>query len=235
MTKLINKIVSSKTGKRLCRILSPFILPIGFSRVVFGSRVFFNLRDHPFMIYSSRKELETCQGTSKVIEQLPPNSLVWDIGCNIGLYALYAAKLGHRVVAWDISPSAIELVNRSAVANGVDLQIRTVAKAFTDHFETYNIPRTARAGNKIEFSGTLSHSSVSMMWRQAVELYGVPQFIKMDIEGAEGELLNDADFMQWISGNEILFEVELHNKNVIPAQYPRAKTGNTMFMVGATA
>ena len=193
--------------------------------------MFFNLRDHPFMVYSSRKELETCQGTSKVIEQLPPNSLVWDIGCNIGLYALYAAKLGHRVVAWDISPSAIELVNRSAAANGV--AITTVPKAFTDHFENYTAPRTARAGNKL--TRGIYHSSVSMMWRQAVELYGVPQFIKMDIEGAEGELLNDTDFMQWITGNQILFEVELHYKNVIPDKYPRAQTGNTMFMVGVTA
>jgi len=44
-----------------------------------------------------------------------------DVGCGVGLSAIVASKLGAgRVIASDISPIALELVQASAVENGID-------------------------------------------------------------------------------------------------------------------
>jgi len=37
--------------------------------------------------------------TVEWIRNLPPNSVLWDIGANIGIYSAYAAAYGHKVVA----------------------------------------------------------------------------------------------------------------------------------------
>lgn len=37
--------------------------------------------------------------TVEWIRNLPPNSVLWDIGANIGIYSMYAAAYGHRVVS----------------------------------------------------------------------------------------------------------------------------------------
>lgn len=55
---------------------------------------------------------------------------VLEIGCGLGLPALAAARAGSDVTAVDLSPTAVDLVRRSAALNG--LTLRAEARSWTD-------------------------------------------------------------------------------------------------------
>lgn len=170
--------------------------------------MFFNLRDNLFFLYSSRAKLENCEGLSNIITRLPKHSVVWDVGCNVGIYSMHAARLGHQVFAFDLSPRAVSLLMRSARANGLT-NVVGIARALTVTQKVYHAPSTACAGNSLrEVSTGKDHS---MTWLRAVENFGVPNFIKLDIEGGETEFLNDPFFRAWVACNRIQMFVETHN------------------------
>jgi SAM-dependent methyltransferase len=47
-------------------------------------------------------------------------AVVWDLGANTGRYSRIAARLGRRVIAWDIDPAATELHYRLIRRDGTD-------------------------------------------------------------------------------------------------------------------
>jgi predicted RNA methylase len=69
--------------------------------------------------------------TTEWIRNLPPNSVVWDIGANIGIYSLYAAAYGHRVVSIEAEDGHAETLARSVWLSGMADQI-TVVQARMD-------------------------------------------------------------------------------------------------------
>ncbi len=62
-----------------------------------------------------------CLVYDDVIPLLPRRASVFDAGCGDGRHSLMFAKLGFRVTAVDISPSAILNLNRAAIQQGVTL------------------------------------------------------------------------------------------------------------------
>jgi len=53
--------------------------------------------------------------------EVPPGTLVLEVGAGTGLAALAAARRGARVVATDLNPHALRLLRRRARTDGVDL------------------------------------------------------------------------------------------------------------------
>ena len=75
------------------------------------------------------KEPETLEW----IDQLPENSLVWDIGANVGLYTVYAAlRRKSRVVAFKPSVFNLELLSRNLYTNGLHKQVILFPLALSD-------------------------------------------------------------------------------------------------------
>ena len=50
-----------------------------------------------------------------------------------------------------------------------------------------------------------------MTYPEAAQQFGVPNVIKMDIEGQEIEFLGDAGFMSFVKSNNIRLIVEFHD------------------------
>ncbi|MCE3553293.1 methyltransferase domain-containing protein [Pseudonocardia sp. RS11V-5] len=63
-------------------------------------------------------------GLALAAEPVPAGARVLEIGCGLGLPALAAARAGAEVTAVDLSPTAIDLVRRSAERNGLALTAR---------------------------------------------------------------------------------------------------------------
>lgn len=56
-----------------------------------------------------------------------------------------------------------------------------------------------------------SDAETSLGFEQAAECYGVPDMIKMDIEGGEADFLISPKFKHWIVKNNIVLMIELHS------------------------
>lgn len=84
-------------------------------------------------------------GASKAVYANPPDwpeMIVWsrrlkagdlfiDVGANAGVYALFAADLGARVIALEPSPRAAHWLRRNVALNGLPIEV--VQAALTDH------------------------------------------------------------------------------------------------------
>jgi len=61
------------------------------------------------------------------IDGLMPNSILWDVGANIGLYSIYAAKhRGIKVVSFEPSVFNLELLVRNINLNGVSKLVSVI-------------------------------------------------------------------------------------------------------------
>ena len=131
--------------------------------------------------------------------------MLWDIGANVGLYSVYAAKSKHcRVFAFEPSVFNLELLARNVYINDLSDKICLVPIALSD----------TRGSNKLsmsttEWGGALSTFGQSFGWdgkamknvfsfqtlglsmTDAVHLLGLPQpdYIKMDVDGIEHFIL----------------------------------------------
>ena len=87
------------------------------------------------------KEPETLEW----IDHLPQNSLVWDIGANVGLYTVYAAlKRKSRVVAFEPSVFNLELLARNLYLNHLQDRVTLLPIALSDQM----------GSNKLRMSST---------------------------------------------------------------------------------
>jgi FkbM family methyltransferase len=149
----------------------------------------------------STKEPETLEW----IDAFPNNSILWDIGANIGLYSLYAAKRGGCQV-WAFEPSVfnLEILARNIFLNKLTDKICIVPIALSDSLGNSKMRMTTT-----EWGGALSTFSQKFGWdgkpiEHIFELQTIgmsmdyvterleipmPDFIKLDVDGLEHFIL----------------------------------------------
>ena len=164
------------------------------------------------------KEPETLEW----IDQLPENSLVWDIGANVGLYTVYAAlRRKSRVVAFEPSVFNLELLTRNLYLNHLQDTVTLLPIALSDQMGSNTLRMSST-----EWGGALSTFGKDIGWDgqpireifafptyglsldQAVEVLGLdyPDYIKMDVDGIEHFLLQGGpEVLKQIKG--ILVEI----------------------------
>jgi FkbM family methyltransferase len=153
-------------------------------------------------------------------ELVKRNHVVWDIGSNIGLFAFAAAHLAGesgKVVALEADMWLVQLLRRSAAiqpSTSASVQVIPAAVADGCDVRTFNIAARSRASNSLAGYGNSqtggvaerqSVISVSMDWL-AYRLPH-PDVVKIDVEGAELEVLTGALGLLRTKGPVILCEV----------------------------
>jgi FkbM family methyltransferase len=80
------------------------------------------------------KIVVTCNQREPVawIESLPADAVLWDIGANVGLYAIYAAKRGVRVLAFEPAASTLAVLTRNIELNAVSDKVAAYGVALSD-------------------------------------------------------------------------------------------------------
>lgn len=146
---------------------------------------------------------------------LPNGSVIWDIGANIGLYSLLAARRGLRVLAFEPSAASFAALVRNVEINQFDDRIAAYCMAFAEQsaLVTLNMASTA-AGHSMH-----SIEPRAASFRQAVPGFSVDDFtaqfapppphaIKLDVDGIEPAILRGAMRTLRAHVREVLVEID---------------------------
>ena len=160
----------------------------------------------------STKEPETLEW----IERMSENSVLWDIGANVGLYSCYCAKQrGCTVYAFEPSVFNLELLARNIYLNGLTQSVTIVPLPLSESLtrSTLNMTNLDWGGALSTFGKGYGHDgeaiqkvfefqTIGLSMTDAVRLLNipVPDYIKMDVDGIEHLILR--------GGMDVLLQVK---------------------------
>lgn len=145
---------------------------------------------------------------------------VFDLGCNVGEYSLYAGLSSNieHCLAVDANPKAIQVCVENIASNfintvdfycgfvGDDSKESHVDFWFAGHGGASS-RYSSMAGTARELESKIKVPVVSLMY--LAERYGVPDFIKVDVEGAEYDVIKGG--LDVLRKNRIKLLVEVHS------------------------
>jgi FkbM family methyltransferase len=132
---------------------------------------------------------------------LHPGDLVFDVGANLGSYAEIFASLGTHVIALEPNPDCVSHIRRSYpdiaidvvnTAVGSSAGVATIRLARRSDMSSMSPEwiQAIREAQRIEESVWADQLTVSVITLDLlIQKYGVPQFIKIDVEGFEESVL----------------------------------------------
>lgn len=127
--------------------------------------------------------------------EINPGSVVYDIGANAGYFSLLAAVLTGptgQVYAFEPLPRNVNFLRRHIALNKLD-QIEVIEAAVSDHEgEAFFDLGASTAMGHLAKSGEIKVRSVTLDEMVASGHLQPPNYIKVDVEGAEYEALSGA-------------------------------------------
>ena len=156
----------------------------------------------------SSKEPETLRW----IENFAENSILWDIGANVGLYTCYAAKLKNTsVYAFEPSIFNLEILTKNVFLNQLSNNVTIVPFPLTNKLKETEFKMTSvdwgasssTFGEDYNYDGSklkkkFNYKMLGLSMNDCVNILKMkqPDYIKMDVDGIEHLILE--------GGNQIL-------------------------------
>ena len=152
-----------------------------------------------------------------------PGDLVFDIGAFLGTYALFEARWSGphgRVVAFEPSPFSFSMLGRHLAMNGLGpdrVDARHAAVAASVGRQTLVAFEEEPYRNHLAANGTSGQVSVNVLTVDTMcsELGRVPDWIRMDVQGLEFDVLQGAREAIRAARGRVKIVVETH-----PDQWP---------------
>jgi FkbM family methyltransferase len=142
---------------------------------------------------------------SAFLSLIAPGDVVWDVGANVGIYTLLAARKtgpAGRVVAWEPSPATFRILSSHARANGVTDRCQLLQAAVHDGSSasaSFWIDKTDSMSTTNRLSSAAMSGGGQTITVEAADLDGwckqlgqCPKVVKIDVEGAEALVLRGA-------------------------------------------
>jgi FkbM family methyltransferase len=145
---------------------------------------------------------------------LDPEGTVLDLGANIGMFTILAAKSlvpRGRVVAVEANPYAAAVLRRNVIENGFsNVEVIEAAAAPMDgkvelHLAPHSLGATVFAGERGGESVMVAAIGVDTL----IESLGPIELLKMDIEGSEWSIVFDSSPEMWVRIKRIAMEFHL--------------------------
>ena len=203
---LLQLLQRSRLGRTLISMTTRFAISQTASIEIRRTKVNYSTLEFSWL-KSRFEDIETLEPTTLTwIDEATPNSVLWDIGANIGSYAIYAAlSKKMKVVAFEPSPFNIEFLSRNIWLNNLEAQVTVVpnplssdatqAKLLMKSIEWGNSGSTFgenydEEGNPIEIE--FEYQTIGFSMDQALTWFGLaqPDYIKLDVDGIEGLILS---------------------------------------------
>ena len=191
----------------------------------------------------SDKEPETLEWISNMSHE----DVFWDVGANVGLYSIYAAKC-HKIPVFSFEPSIfnLELLGRNCGINNVAELVNIIPLALSDKIQT-NIMRhsTTNWGGALssfgeplgsdgsELESVLEYRTLSFSADELIQ-HGIatpPSHLKIDVDGIEHVILRGAE-KTLLTTKSVLIEVN-ENFNEQLVEVSRLLKNSGFILTGA--
>lgn len=140
--------------------------------------------------------------TIRWLDGIGPGDVLWDVGANIGLYSLYAARRGAKVVAFEpMIPNLYALFTNVGI-NGMTGSIDIVPAALSDrggmvtmYLSSVGIGSSCHsAGESVDFNLNAKqfpakHLAQLLVGREIFSMFPWPTHVKIDVDGFEHRVL----------------------------------------------
>ncbi len=151
--------------------------------------------------------------TLRWIDDMAPGDVLWDIGANVGTYALYAAKKGLSTLAFEPASSNFSILNRNIELNGLNDKVVAFCCGLDNKdYVGKLLMSSTEPGNALSLSAEADAESnelsvrslpFSVAFSQGLGTYSVdslasntgiefPNHIKIDVDGIEVRILEGA-------------------------------------------
>ena len=132
-------------------------------------------------------------------DQVSQNSVVWDIGANCGVLS-FSSSGAKQIVAVEPDPFLCSLIQESAAMNGISIVLVNAAISSKNGLAEFSIAKRGRASNHLssvrgnsQTGGERSRMIVSTITLDSLlDVVFPPTLVKIDVEGAELEVLSGA-------------------------------------------
>ena len=202
--RLLPRIARTRFGKLIMQTITRFTIESTTSICVNGHEFVLcsaNPRTTSRLRTFSTKEPDTIEW----IESFKPESVLWDIGANVGLYSLYAAKARNcRVFSFEPSVFCLEFLARNIWLNSLQSQITVVANPLGNETQpnllTLHSREWGESSNSFgttlnqdgnEINASFEYSILGASIDDAISKLNLlaPQHIKIDVDGIEPIIL----------------------------------------------
>jgi FkbM family methyltransferase len=153
--------------------------------------------------FLGRGEPETIEWIRRYVQ---PGQTLWDIGANVGPFALYAAKRGANVIAFEPHAYTFAVLMRNVQINKLEDRIVALWLALSDRTTIDSFyQRDSGAGHAmsalrapVNVSGTFvaefKQPALAITADEAIRIFSLPppDHIKLDVDGHEPEILDGA-------------------------------------------
>lgn len=205
LTVMVNWMINTKSGKSLFEyvfnIVRESTTPIKHKNVELKITTPNQLCDFRAETFST-KEPETLEWIDSLID----NSVLWDIGANVGLYSIYAAKTKNcKVFSFEPSIFNLELLARNIFINNLTDKVTIIPLPLNDKLGISKLQLTTSElggalstfdhnigydGNKIQKVFEFSVMGITIDYAKANLELPQPDYIKMDVDGIEHFILS---------------------------------------------
>lgn len=143
---------------------------------------------------------------------------VWDVGANVGLFTFTAAGLGAEVLAIEADIWLVGNLRRAAALQDLKVSVLSAAAAADWGIADFVVAANTRATSYLaSFGGSVMtggvrerHHVATVPLDTLIEKFGIPDVVKVDVEGAEVAVLAGA--AQVLSTGPVLL-IEVYERN----------------------
>ena len=203
---LLQLLQRNKLGRVLLSMTTRFSISQTASTVIRGKTVHYSTIEYSWL-NTRFADIENLEPTTLTwIDTLDVNSVFWDIGANIGSYAIYAGiSRDMQVIAFEPSPFNIEFLAKNIWLNNLEKRITVIPIPLSnDAIKAPLLMKSIEWGNSGSTFGEnygergqpieveFEYNTIGFSMDQAVNWLRLPQpdYIKLDVDGIEGLILS---------------------------------------------
>lgn len=132
-------------------------------------------------------------------KHVSPETVVWDVGANCGVFA-FSCAAAKQVVAIEADPFLTNLIQETSMMNGVPIVLIGAAASSETGIAEFTIARRGRASNHLSSVSGRSQTGgerarmlvPTVTLDMLLDKLLAPSVIKIDVEGAETQVLEGA-------------------------------------------